>query len=128
MKYHTFNDSRTSTPFKEESSYYESRGRLSNLSKVKSTVLSEPVFCDLSSIIDTVTVHEEAKFYIITWENLGVTPSLFVFIFIQITSEPAKSAKLLFDLNDCVGRLSFGIRVFVIACKNRQEMCPLFRS
>ena len=59
----------------------------------------------------------KAKSEIITWKSPGAVSSPFVRIFMQITCDPIRSVKLLFDLKDCIKRFFFGIHVSVIACK-----------
>ena len=97
------------------------------LTEVKSTVFSELV-CDLFSFTNwaiagnqssTVTMAAKTMSDIITWKKPGVASSPFVLIFMQITSDPMRGAKLLFDLKDCVRRFSFGIHVSAIACKTK---------
>ena len=50
----------------------------------------------------------KAKSDIIRWLTPGVASSLFVCIFIQITSDPMRSVKLLFDLKVASGDFPLG--------------------
>ena len=53
----------------------------------------------------------------ITWKNAGIVLSPSFCIFMQIISDPMRSAKLLFNLKDCLRRFSFRVHVSAIACK-----------
>ena len=77
------------------------------LIEVKSKAFSEPVVCDLFSftswVIVTNPMAEKAKSDIITWLIPGVASSVFVCIFMLITSDPMRSVELLLS-EGSVGR------------------------
>ena len=60
------------------------------------------------SQLSIVTMAAKAKPDIITWKNPGVASSPFVRIFMQITIDPMRSAKLLFDLKIAWGDIPSG--------------------
>ena len=58
-----------------------------------------------------------AKSDTIMWKSLGSDQvRLFVFL-CKLQTDPMRRATQLIDLNDCVGRFSFGIHVSAITCK-----------
>ena len=76
---------------------------MSNLLKVRSTVFSEPVFCDLFSFTNQVVVMNHQNYHdgdgckslTLSRRNTWGCIEPFVRIFMQIASDPMRSVKLL---------------------------------